>query len=92
MGLRLKSVFTKEYEDVISALIAARKRADLTQQQLAARLRKPQSFVSKYERRERRIDVVEFVTVSLALGIDPSMIVKSLSGQVVSRSRRKPSP
>ena len=52
-------------------LIQARKEADLTQAELSSRLRRPQSFVSKYERGERRLDVVEFGEVAKALGIDP---------------------
>ena len=49
----------------------ARKAARLTQAELAARLERPQSFVSKYERGERRLDVVEFGEVARAIGLDP---------------------
>jgi len=52
-------------------LIVARNDAGITQAELAGRLRRPQSFVSKYERGERRLDVVEFGDVAKALGIDP---------------------
>ena len=52
-------------------LIEARNTAGITQADLAARLKRPQSFVSKYERGERRLDVVEFGDVAKALGIDP---------------------
>src|SRR3979409_1352004 len=52
-------------------MIGARKTAGLTQQALALRLKKPQSFVAKYEGGERRLDVVEFVAISRALGADP---------------------
>lgn len=52
-------------------LVEARKDADLTQAELSLRLNRPQSFVSKYERGERRLDVVEFGEVARALGIDP---------------------
>ncbi len=59
-------------------MIAARKRAGLTQQQLAKRLKRPQSFVAKYEGGERRLDVVEFITIARAIGADPLRILKSL--------------
>ena len=49
----------------------ARSDAGLTQAELSARLKRPQSFVSKYERGERRLDVIEFCEVAAALGIDP---------------------
>jgi hypothetical protein len=38
-------------------------------------LKRPQSFVSKYERGERRLDVIEFGEVARALGIDPIRIL-----------------
>jgi transcriptional regulator with XRE-family HTH domain len=57
----------KEYKIVGAALAAARNRASLTQKQLAKRLRKPQSFVSNYERGQRRIDVLELLRIVEAL-------------------------
>ena len=53
-------------------LAEGRRAADLTQAELAARLRRPQSFVSKYEAGERRLDVIEFLEVIEALGLDAS--------------------
>lgn len=52
-------------------LIEARKAAELSQAEVSKRLRRPQSFVSKYERGERRLDVVEFAQVARAIGLDP---------------------
>jgi transcriptional regulator with XRE-family HTH domain len=52
-------------------LVNARREAGLTQVALALRLKRPQSFVSKYERGERRLDLVEFQEVANALGVDP---------------------
>ena len=52
-------------------MVDARRRAGLTQRALAARLNKPQSFVAKYETGERRLDLIEFVTVARAVGEDP---------------------
>jgi len=54
-----------------SLLIEARERADLTQTELAARLRRPQSFVSDYEAGQRRIEVAEFILITRALGEEP---------------------
>jgi hypothetical protein len=56
----------------------ARKSARLTQHEVAKRLHKPQSFIAKYEGGERRIDVVEFVTVCQAIGADPAKLLKAL--------------
>ncbi len=67
----MRSVHTAGYRAVLEVLIAARKRAGLTQQALARRLKRPQSFVSKYESGERRLDVTEFIAILAALGADP---------------------
>jgi transcriptional regulator with XRE-family HTH domain len=55
-----------------------RKAAGLTQQTLALRLKKPQSFVAKYEGGERRLDVVEFIAIAHALGADPIKLIATL--------------
>ena len=39
--------------------------------QLADKLGRPQSFVSKYEMRERMLDVAEYITIARILGADP---------------------
>ena len=74
----MKSVFTKEYEQLLLLLITARKNKGLTQMYIAEKLGKPQSFVSKYERGERRLDVVEFVRVTQAIGIDATQVISSI--------------
>ena len=67
----MRSVHTDGYKAVLEVLTAARKRAGLSQQELAFRLRRPQSFVSKYETGERRIDVAEFILLMQVLDQDP---------------------
>jgi len=73
-----KSVFTAEYERFRRMLVDARKERGLTQADIAERLGKVQSFVSKYERGERRLDLVEFIQVASAIGIDPKAVIDSL--------------
>lgn len=65
-------VKSPSYEAAIRAIVAARKSKGLSQREVAERLGKPRSFVSKIENRERRIDIVEFVALARALGVDPS--------------------
>ena len=55
----ISSVYEKEYRTVIRRLREARLNAGLKQNEVAKRLGKPQSYVSKIERGERRLDVVE---------------------------------
>ena len=66
------------YKKFRELLVQARKRAQLTQAELAARLKRPQSFVSKYERGARGLDIVEFREVAVALGVDPIRLLKKL--------------
>lgn len=66
------------YEHFQGALIAARQKNNLTQQEVASRIGKQQSYVSKYESGERRLDVVEFLDVCKALGVKPISILKRL--------------
>ncbi len=51
-------------------LTSIRLEKGLLQSDVADRVRKPQSFISKYERGERRLDFAEFVQIAEALDID----------------------
>lgn len=75
-----KSTFSRKHDYFRALILDARKRADLTQSELAERLGKPQSFVSKYESGERRLDVLEFLDVTRALGIDPCRLLRKIEG------------
>jgi transcriptional regulator with XRE-family HTH domain len=74
-----RSVFTRKYEKLRSILVEARQGENLTQTQVALRLRRPQSFVSKYERGERRLDVIEFLEVAEALRVNPCRLLERLT-------------
>jgi len=54
-----KSVYSKDYKEIIERLKKARVEADLSQQAVADKLGKPQSYISKIESGERRLDVAE---------------------------------
>ncbi|MBO6527851.1 helix-turn-helix transcriptional regulator [Erythrobacter sp.] len=69
-----KSVFSDAYDILLQELVAARKEAGLTQVELAERIKRPQPFVSYFERGERRLDLIEFVAVSRALEVDPAKL------------------
>lgn len=74
----LKSLRSPAHVRLLELLVAAREKAGLTQQQLADRLRKPQSFISKYEGGERRIDVIEFIAIAEALQMDASRAIREI--------------
>ena len=73
-----KSVHTPSQRAFCALMKETRRTAGLTQQELADRLDKPQSFVAKYEGGERRIDVVEFLGVAKALDTDPVTLLRAL--------------
>lgn len=60
------------------ALLDARRKKGLTQVEVATLLDKPQSFVSKYESGERRLDIIEFLEVCKALKVNPATIIQQL--------------
>lgn len=55
----MRSIHDPRYQDLINKLIELRESKDVTQVELAQRLGKPQSYVSKVEILERRLDVIE---------------------------------
>jgi ribosome-binding protein aMBF1 (putative translation factor) len=78
-----KSIHTDGYRDLIDILVNARKKAGLTQQELADKLRKPQSFVAKYEGLERRLDIAEYIRVGEHIGVAVKIV--SASGRKLKR-------
>ena len=81
----MKSLFSTRYRQFLALLVAARKAKGMSQQAVAEKLGRPQSFVSKYESGERRVDVVEFLTIAEVIGVDPLSVINEL----VTKSRRR---
>ncbi|WP_100485559.1 helix-turn-helix domain-containing protein [Mycobacteroides abscessus] len=75
-----KSIVSVEYQRLCALLRQMRGEAGLTQVQMAERLDVPQSFVSKYESGERRLDVVELGHVARAMGSTLGAVVERLEG------------
>lgn len=73
-----KSIHSAGYAVFLKVLREARERAGLTQVQLARKIRETQTFVSKCERGERRIDVIELRTFCRAFGLSLSQFVSVL--------------
>lgn len=65
----------RDHKKVGTCLEAVRRDAGVTQQDLALRLGKPQSFVSAYEAGQRRVDVLEFIRIVSVLGGDPREVL-----------------
>ncbi|ORB47261.1 transcriptional regulator [Mycobacteroides saopaulense] len=73
-----KSLYSEQYQQLCSVLRELRREAGLTQVEVAKRLDVPQSFVSKYESGERRLDVIELRHVAQALGTTLQTVISGL--------------
>jgi len=84
-----QSTHNPDYRLLLTVLKAARKRAGVSQVDLAERLGNTQTFVSKCERGERRIDAVELVEFAEALGVPPLGLLGEYLEQRAARLRPK---
>jgi transcriptional regulator with XRE-family HTH domain len=73
-----KALYERSYAAFTDLLKEERRKAGLTQAMLAKKLRRPQSYVSKYERGDRRLDVIEFLEIARAIKFDPNEFVQKL--------------
>jgi transcriptional regulator with XRE-family HTH domain len=73
-----KSAFDAPYIEIIDRLIARRHELGMTQTDLALAYGEDQSFISRVERRQRRIDVYEFVRMCRALRLDPTVVLQDI--------------
>ena len=67
-----------KYQHMRALIVAARKANGLTQAEVAAALRRPQSYVADIERRERRIDIIEFLDLAEAIKFDPLAMLEKI--------------
>lgn len=74
----MPSIYPNDYRAVIAMLVRKRKDKKITQVQLAAGMRVPQSFISKVERGERRLDIVELLRMSQLLDVSIYEIIGTI--------------
>jgi transcriptional regulator with XRE-family HTH domain len=82
-----KSIFTPHYDAFRARIVKLRKDAGLTQRQLAERMRRPRSFVSRIEQGERRLDVIEFFWLCRACGVDPVAMAAAVMNDALAIDR-----
>jgi transcriptional regulator with XRE-family HTH domain len=73
-----KTLRAKRYKALVGLLVARREAAGMTQSDLAACLAKSRSFVARLESGQRRITVVEFMTLAKILRFDPYKVISTL--------------
>ena len=77
-----KSIFTREYEILLELLRELRLAANVTQVELAELIDENQVFVSRFERGETRLDIIQVRTICQALGSSLPTMVRSLEKQL----------
>jgi len=71
----MTQLHSEEYRRFATALTDARQKAGISQYELADRLKVDQSFISKYESCRRRLDVIEFLQIVQAIGVDYQQVL-----------------
>jgi transcriptional regulator with XRE-family HTH domain len=66
-----KTLQSAKHKALIELLVAKREAVGLTQAEMAKRLGEYQSFVARLESGQRRVDIVEYLTISKVLNFDP---------------------
>jgi transcriptional regulator with XRE-family HTH domain len=81
----VKTIYDSTYQVLVDCLRTARQNAEVTQIDLAARLGVDQSYISRYERAERRLDVIELRTICHALNLDFLKFIASFEKELKQR-------
>jgi ribosome-binding protein aMBF1 (putative translation factor) len=76
----LKQLRSSRHRALIGVIVAARQAAGLTQRELAAKLKRSNSFVWKLEAGERQVNVLEFIEISRTLGVKASKLIAEIEG------------
>jgi transcriptional regulator with XRE-family HTH domain len=76
----VKQLRSPRHRALIAAIVAARQAAGLTQRQLAAKLKRSNSFVWKLEAGERQLNVLEFIEIARALEVKASKLMTEIEG------------
>lgn len=84
-----KSIYTREYAVLLRLLAEARESAGLTQVALAEALDQSQSFVSKIELGDRRLDVIQLRTILAVLNVSLPEFIRKLEKAVASEAKPK---
>lgn len=72
----MRHLRSARHKRLIEESAAARQAAGLSQRALAAKLKRSNSYISKFEAGERRLEVCEFLEICAAIGVDPTALLK----------------
>jgi len=75
-------MFTTAFAELVAAVVDLRKRAGLTQRQLAGAVGREQNYIARIETGQRRVDLVELIQICRACGADPEEEVRMLARKI----------
>jgi transcriptional regulator with XRE-family HTH domain len=85
----LKALRSPAARAVATVIAAARKDADLTQRELASRLKRPHSVVGMIESNQRQVNVPEFIAIAEAIGADPADLFRQVCANTRDGSKKR---
>lgn len=80
--MSIKTIYTKEYRILLRMLKSKRQQKRISQENMAKKIGVPQSFISKIESGERRIDVMELFHYCEVLGIEIIQFITDLIKEI----------
>jgi transcriptional regulator with XRE-family HTH domain len=83
-----KSIFAEPYIGIIRGLTARRRELGLTQWDVARHFGEDQSFVSRIERLQRRLDVHEYAVFCGVLNLEPARLIEGITAEARKRMRK----
>ena len=72
----MRHLRSPRHRRLIEEMVRARDATGLSQRQLAAKIKRSPSYISKFEAGERKLDVLEFCEVCEALDVDASVLLR----------------
>ena len=84
-----KTIYVEEYRELLKWLHDARKRRGLSLRDLGVRLGVHHSRIGRIETGDRRLDIVEYVSLCREIGCDPHEGLKVVSGSLAARELPK---
>jgi len=73
MGTHLRSA---RHKALITAIVDARNGTGLSQREFAKKLKRTNNFVWRIEAGERKVDVLEFIEIAKAAGLEPDELIR----------------
>lgn len=85
----MKALRSPAARAVASVIATARNDADLTQRELASRLKRPHSVVGMIESNQRQVNVPEFIAIAEAIGADPVDLFRRVCANLRDGGKRR---